>query len=854
MAKYCSFVFSTVAKFIGLVLIKGSHNKLFFFCVLLISICSLDLHCQTISADTLKQEDNSESIEEQITYSAEDSIVALPGEGKAFLYGKSKVDYGSMNIQSEIMEIDYSKNTVIAYGKKDSLGKLTGTPVFKDGSEPLEAEKIMYNLKTKKGKIFSAFTKQGELIVFGNEIKKDSNNVTYFKDMKCLPCQDKDARTAFIATKAKVIPNDKIITGPMYLSIAGVPTPLGLPFGFFPNTKKQHNGILLPQYGYSAIQGFFLKEGGFYWGINDKTNMIVKGDIYSNGSWALNTTNNYNVLYKANGSTYFAYKQFNNGDRDIPKQFSVLKAFEVRWSHNQDNKSNPSVRFSSNVNFVKNQNVNRLNTLNTGAYLQNTFLSNINFTKTFKKGSLSLNATHSQNTQTHHMDVTLPALTFNLNRFYPFKREGALKQNAIDKIGVSYLLEAKNNLSGVDSLLLKGKLLDSLNYGFRQSIPISTNFNLFKYITASPILNLNTYSYTKWNKKEWDTQTFYTEDSSYTKSFVKNTTKKDFVTGYDASFSTAFSTKIYFDYLFRKGKIKQVRHLLIPTVSYNYHPDFGDKQFGFWRKVQNDTLGNKSYYSIFEKGIFGGPGIGKQNGLSINLNNVVDAKYNVKSDTGITSKKVSWLQGVGLGTAYNFAADSFKMSNISITARTVIFKFLNINLGSSLDPYVYDNYLKRRVDKFTIDKQSILGRFVNGNLTLNTSLSNANFKSKNASKENDKIVDEEEKVLWDMSFNYNLTLTNSDNTNIKPSHALSAGASVSPTKFWKIRASSGFDFTRQKISYTTFEIYRDLKCWQANISWVPFGVNKSYRISLNLKTAMLSEFKIPKQKQWFDNF
>ncbi|MEI6019959.1 MAG: putative LPS assembly protein LptD [Bacteroidota bacterium] len=838
---------------------RSPHNKVFFFCLLLISICSLGLHGQTKTNDTLSVDEGAETIEEQITYSAEDSIVSLPKEGKAILYGKSKVNYGSMIIESEIMEIDYLKNVVTAYGKKDSLGKLFGNPSFKDGSEPLEAEKIMYNLKTKKGKIFSALTKQGELLVFGNEIKKDSNNVIYFKDMKCLPCQDKDARTAFIATKAKVIPNDKIVTGPMYLSIAGVPTPLGLPFGFFPNTKKQHNGILLPQYGYSAVQGFFLKEGGYYWGVNDRTNMIIKGDFYSNGSWALNTTNNYNVLYKANGSTYFGYKQFNNGDKDIPKQFSVLKAFELRWTHNQDNKNNPSVRFSSNVNFVKNQNVNRLNTVNTTAFLQNTFMSRINYTKTFKRSSLSIDASHSQNVQTHIMEIVLPGLTFNVNRFYPFKREGAVKQNVFDKIGISYFVEAKNKLSGNDSTLFKGRVLDSLTYGIKQSIPISTNFNLFKYITATPQLNINSYTYTKWTKKEWEPIQYYNGDINTPKYGVKSHTKNDFVTGYDANFSTSFSSKVYFDYIFKKGKVKQIRHLLIPTLSYNYHPDFGSSQFGFWRKVQSDSLGNKSNYSIYEKGIYGGPGTGKLNGLAINLNSVVDAKYKVKTDTGTTTKKATIIQGLGLGTNYNFAADSFRMSNIGLTVRTVIFKIFNVNFNSSFDPYVYDHNRKRRVDKFTIDKQSIPGRFVNGNLALSTSIGNETFrerkaaaKAKNGLNKVKAVKDEE--IQWGLSFNYNLTLTNSDNTKIQPSHALSASGNIAPTKFWKIRVSSGFDFTHLKISYTSFEIFRDLKCWQANISWVPFGVNKSYKISLNLKTAMLSEFKIPKQKAWYDNF
>ena len=410
-----------------------------------------------------EKDDGGGEIDEKVTYTAQDSVVALPNEGKGMLYGKAKVNYGSMNIEAEVIEMDYKRNLVIAYGKKDSLGKNVGNPVFKDGEQTMEADKIMYNLKTKKGKIFNALTHQGELLVIGNEIKKDSMNTIYMKDMKCIPCKDADARTIFRAPKAKIIPNDKIVTGPMYLEIGGAPTPLGLPFGYFPNTKKQHNGILMPTFGSSPERGFNLQNGGFYWGINDKTDMVIGGDIYGNGSWVLRTKNRYNVLYKSNGMLSLQYSSFNIGDRDIPSQFSRQRAYQIGWQHAQDNKSNPSIRFSASVNIVGNQAYNRLTTVNTGQYLQNTFQSNINFTKTYKFGSLSLNALHNQNSQSHQMDVTLPALTFNVNRFFPFKRDNAVKPNVLDKIGISYLLEVKNTLSGKDSLILKGHPLDSLN-------------------------------------------------------------------------------------------------------------------------------------------------------------------------------------------------------------------------------------------------------------------------------------------------------------------------------------------------------------------------------------------------------
>lgn len=850
----------------------GTHSKLVLFFSLLISwhIGELSAQSQTsdtlkkVSGDTLTQGEDVDDIEETIKYAAQDSVVYLYGPRKAILYGKATVDYGNMNMQAEFIEIDYNKNLILAYGKKDSLGKNVGNPVFKDGEEPVEAEKIMYNLKTKRGKIFNALTKQGELLVIGNEIKKDSNNIIYMKDMKCIPCQEADARTMFRATRAKIIPDDKIVTGPMYLQIGGVPTPLGLPFGFFPNSKRAHSGILMPTIANSAERGFNLRQGGFYWGINDRTDMVVRGDIYSNGSWLLNTTNSYNVLYMANGYVNLSYSQFNIGDRDIPSSASKQKAYGFQWMHTQDNKSNPSVRFNANVNFVKNQTFNRFNSENSGQFLQNSFNSSVNFTKTFKLSSLSLFATHNQNAITKQMDITFPSLTFNVNRFFPFRRESAIKQNVFDKIGINYILTAQNTLSGYDSTVFKGNLDDRMKYGIKHSMPISTNFNVLKYITVTPAVNINAYMYTNSIDKQFISKYIPQRDTIPARDTLITNVKKQFALGYDATFSAGFNTKVYADYFFNAGKVKQIRHLLIPTLTYSYKPDYGKAQFGFWKQVQTDSLGRKDNYSIFQNGIYGGPSVGKINGLGINLNNTLDAKLKQKTDTGITYRKVTLIQGLSLNSSYNFAADSFKLSTISLAARTILFKNFDVNANATLDPYGYNNQDQRRVASYAYNYNNHLARFVYGDVAVNTNFGSNKLEAirklrkppdmtNGAEKGATSDVASNQTSPWNMTLSYKLTLTNPNNARIQPTHALNTTADVMPTKFWKIGVTSGFDFTTQKLSYTSVNLYRDLKCWEARISWVPFGFNRGYNFSLNLKTAMLSEFKIPRKRQTLDN-
>ncbi len=816
---------------------------------------------KTVEVDSLDNEKDIEALEQRIVYNARDSIRYETKGNKIYLFGDGFVEYEDMNLKSEFIEIDNEKNTITAYGKTDSLGKNTGTPVFKDGQQEIACRKMIYNLKTKKGKIYDIMTKEGDLVLKGAEVKKDSNNVVYMKDLQCIPCEFEDSRTIFKAKRAKIIPDDKIVTGPMYLEIGGVPTPLGLPFGFFPNTKKRHSGILIPFYGNSEALGFYLKDGGFYWGINDKTDMTIRGDIYSNGSWGLRTLNNYNVNYKYNGYISLGYSEFRNGEIEVPSTFSKQRDISINWRHTQDQKNNPTVRFSSDVN-IRTSKYNKFNAQNTGQYLSNTFQSNINFSKTFKIGTLGLNARHDQNTQTKLMNISFPELTFNVNRFYPFKNENRVKQNPIDKIGVSYLLEARNTLSGADTSIFKGNIGDSLKYGFRHSLPISTNITLFKYFTLTPALNLSAVMYTKTTRKELDEST----------NVIVKSTNKNFQTGYDANFNSSLSTKLFMDYMFKSKRLKQIRHLLIPSLAYTYRPDFGEEQYGFWKDVISDTTNRlKTKYSIFENNLFSGPAQGTQNSLSVNLNNNLEAKIRQKTDTGFVFNKVSLLQNLSFAGSYNFAADSFKMSNISMTGRTKIWKYFDLVFGSTFDPYyttVLTNTLTNkeyayRTSKYLVNTNGRVMDFKSGNIAINASFSSNSITSR--AKKPDltngaergavttNTAQAQEKLPWSLNIYYNINYTKvlEKLTDIQ---TLNFSGDISVTKYWKLGLTSGYDFTNRNLSYTSVNVYRDLKCWEARIDWVPFGFRKSYSLTINLKTSMLSDVKIPRQRQWYDNF
>ncbi|MGE0568259.1 MAG: putative LPS assembly protein LptD, partial [Bacteroidia bacterium] len=321
-----------------------------------------------------------------------------------------------------------------------------------------------------------------------------------------------------------------------------------------------------------------------------------------------------------------------------------------------------------------------------------------------------------------------------------------------------------------------------------------------------------------------------------------------------------------FDYMFKGGKDKQVRHLLIPTLTYLYRPDFGEEQFGFWKKVQRDTLGNTAQYSVFEGSLFNGPVQGEQNTLSFNLSNNIEAKVKHQTDTGIAYKKVVVLQNLSVNGNYNFAADSFNMGLLSVTARNKFFKFFDLVGNASFDPYGYDKQSNRKVSQYAANYNNEIARFVNGNVALNVSLGSNSFEAENSTRLSPNLTNDaerganiddkpREKMEWSTNIYYNLTFDKqTDPSQTKIVQTMNFSGSINPTKYWKIGITSGYDFINKQLSYTSFDIYRDLKCWEARINWVPFGFRKSYNLTINLKTSMLSDIKIPRQRQWYDNF
>jgi hypothetical protein len=567
---------------------------------------------------------------------------------------------------------------------------------------------------------------------------------------------------------------------------------------------------------------------------------------------------NYKVNYKYSGAFNLAFSQNVSGipeDRILNDANALAKAnnFRITWSHTQDNRYNPTIRFTASVN-AGSSGFGKYNNQNPANYLQSSLNSQIAFTKTFRSSMLTINARSNQNLQTNLIEIDAPQLTYARNRMYPFKNQAHTTQTWLDKMYIDYTLQTQATVTTKDSLLFKKSTLDSIKYGAYQRIPIGTNISLLKFFTLSPQAIFQQYTNFQTTQEALNPET----------KVVNTSIKRGPSLAFDQSYQVNLTTKVYGDYLFNSKILKQIRHQIIPTLGFVFHPDM-QNNYGFFKQV-TDSNKVTTRYSRFQNGLFGGPSGPESGALTFNINNTLDAKVRKKTDTSITYQKVAILQMLSLGGSYDFAAAKNKLSLINVSARTSLLKnIVGLSFVSVFDPYAVNKYGNRSDTLLaSLASNSLKGynanhkivRFTSCNFSTNVTLTNAKIKSLANSKQ-----------PFSIGLNYTLNFVkggiasggNAENpssitTTPNVYHQnLGATFSIKPTPNWKLDVTSGYDFVLKNVSYTRFTIYRDLRCWEAHITWVPFGYSKQYMITLNLKVSSLRDIKIPKQKLWQDN-
>jgi hypothetical protein len=866
------------------------RNKLFFKLFILFPLLIITINAEAYNAiadgdttkTTVKQKHKAKQkgpIDEKVVYHARDSIRLDAATKKVFLYGDASVKYGDLELKAAYIDISMDSNIANANGveNKDS-GKVIGKPEFHQGADVFYADKIRYNFKSKKGRINNINTKEGDGYINGKIVKKDSSGVYYMKDGWYTTCSEKNPHYYIRAVKLKVIPHDQVVTGPAWLVIEGVPTPLAIPFGFFPLQQGRHSGILIPAYGESTAQGFYLQNGGYYFGLNDHVDDALQGDIYSYGSWALRDKLQYDDRYHYSGTFNFGYA-LTLLPIEGTAQNTKESTFNISWNDQQDPKARPNSTFMASVNAGSSNYFTNTSYVPT-TYLQNTLSSQISFTQNFPETPfhLSLSADHTQNTINHSIAIDLPVITFSVDRIYPakwFTPENATPNpnKWYNKISFTMTTSAENRISTADSLLFKPQTLKQMQNGMTTSIPLSGNFTIFRYFSLTPGISFTSTEYLQTIRKK-----VVGEDDS-----IVTDTNHGFSAYYSYSASVSLSTNVYSLYTLGVHKAITIRHVLYPTLGFTYSPDFSSDLYNYYQYIP----GTNQKYSIYQDGIYGGPSAGKQEAITYSLGSNVEMKVRQHTDSGIVYKKIKLIERFTISSSFNTVADSFKQASISLTGNTTLFKKVAVNYSGVIDPY-YMNYEGNNINQLMWNDGKI-GRFTSNSLTLSTTLTQGGAKQNQQGQSQGQqnaqnstaggsttttasglqftSPDEYFEYIanrpayyaplelnsWSVTVNYSIAtiFTPGPNTNTN-TQGLTLNMSAQVTKYWHASIYTGYDFTGRQFTATSISATRDLHCWEFVFNTIPFGFHQNFSVEVHVKSSVLKDLKLTRKRDWED--
>lgn len=857
------------------------------------------------------QRAKSNGIESPVKYSAQDSLVYFAGTKSAYLYGSSTVDYQNMKLTSDKIYTSLDSSLIRATGTADSTEAkgLRGIPHFTMGSDDYDSDTIAFNFKSKRGLIRDVYTQQEEGYLTGERAKRDSTGTIYLKHGRYTTCDDPHPDFYISLSRAKVRPGKDVVFGPAHLVVADVPLPLVVPYGFFPFSKKYSSGFIMPSYGDEQSRGLYLRDGGYYFAISDKVDLKLLGEFYTRGSWGVSAASNYKKRYRYNGSFYFSFQNTTTGDKGMP-DYSKQESFKIQWSHRQDAKANPFSTLSASVNFATTSyERNNLNSMyNPQTLTQSTRTSSVSWSTNFSSIGMSLSATTNlaQNMRDSTITLGLPDLNVSISRFYPFKRKHSSgKSRWYELISMSYTGQLSNTITAKEDYIMKSDLARDWRNGMQHKIPINANFTVFKYINVVPHLNLTDRMYANKVVRSWD-ETTQTE--------VRDTIN-GFHNIYNWDLGISMSTKVYGFWIPNKkvfgDKIQAIRHVVTPSVSFSYSPDFSAHRYGYYETYQKtDADGNVSLveYSPYQGSLYGVPGKGKSENISWSLSNNLEMK--VKSDKDSTGyKKLSIIDELGLSMSYNAAAPVQRWSDLGMTLRLKWWKHYTFNMSSSFATYAYelDDNGKPFVGNHTEWGQGRLPRFrgtsQNVSFTLNpeqlrkwfsrdkdddeeeyddgegvdtrieSNVDDDMERGKHAAKKKTSGIAETDEdgymvfsMPWSLTFGYGITMR--ENTSgkfntkrmrypYKFTQTLNVSGNLRISDGWNINFSSGYDFENKKVSMTTASLSRDLHCFNmsASIVLAPYtSYNFTFRCNASTLTDALKYDKhsgITNAVQWY---
>ncbi len=829
-------------------------------------------------------------LEYKVEYSATDTIFHDIRNQRVYIYGDGDLMYGDMHLNAAYIVIDFNTNELHATGLPDTAGVVRGKPVFTEGMQSFQSEELRYNFESRRGRTIGVITEEADGFVHGNVVKLQPNKEVHVADGKYTTCSDPDPHFHIAFRRAKIIPDDKIVSSVAYLVIQGVPTPLFIPFGFFPNKRGQVSGILVPSYGESRNRGFYLENGGFYWGINENIDLSIRGDIFSRGSWALRTGSNYAVRYRYTGSVNLSYAINMLGEENLPG-YERSRDFRVQWSHNQAPQAHPTRSFRASVNAGSRQ-ASRFNPVSDDDYLSNTFSSNVSYARSWAgRYNFSANLRHSQNTNNQMVDLSLPEITFNVNRFYPFRRQQTTGPSRwYEDISVNYNMTARNELSIADSLLFTRDALERFRNGVRHEIPVSYDTRILSHFNFNTGINYSERWYFSTIRKDWDDSIMTITPTDTIYGAVVTDTIRGFEAAREFSFSSGLSTRFYGMMQFQRGPVSALRHVVSPRIGFTLRPDFADPFWGYYDSYYDPHSDQEIQYSIFEQGIYGGPPPGRSGNISYSITNNLEMKLRNRRDPDAGERKIALIDNFSISGGYDLARDSLNFSDIRLSGRTRLFGNFDISYSSTWTPYARgeDGQL---IDRFLWETERRFLRLNNTSWGLNLNYSIRSGPSPGPGARDDTremrpaagmphgrgdapgltdngMPEEQMPVMApvngvDYNVPWNLTFTYSFNYNARYRHLdesmdrnyiqnLSVRGDVHLTPKWRVGFRTGFDFDNKKLTYTSIDVYRDLHCWEMTFNWIPMGFRQSYNFTIRVKSSVLQDLKLTRRTHHID--
>lgn len=794
-------------------------------------------------------------INASIFYDADDTLIFDLIEQKVYLYNNAVVRYDGMELRAAYIEYSFVDNLACAQGLLDTAGVLYGVPEFKDDGPSFSQKSLCYNFRTRKGYSHEVVTQDGDVNLHAKTAKRHTNEWIHIKDGKFTTCDADNPHYHFHITKGVIVPDDKIVTGPVYLKVRKVPLPLALPFAWFPNKKESSHGIILPGYGNADRLGFFLKGAGYYVPISDYLDDKLTFDIYSRGSWSVRNVTNYRKKYQYNGNLDISRTVTKVGFSELPS-YSKKTDFFVRWNHNQDSKARPNTRFGASINAGTSSNFQNNLSSSQEDLVSNTFTSSINWSKSWKsKYNLSLQGRHSQNTLNGNVDIVLPSLSFSRNRFdlpLGFLNRGtSTRKKWYEKIGVTYSLNSENLLNTNDSVLTwgnLGNLSKKMKNGLKMSGSASTSLKAVNgFVTINPNFSYNEYWTAQYIRLSLDPESLTTvSDTLY-----------GFRRANNWSAGVNASTKIYGTFALKNSKkIKAFRHVMTPNIGLSYDPFRDFKTYGFF-----GDGGEFSSYSEFDAARYSPNSRAEAGAVTFGLQNNLEMKVRDKEAKKVSYKKVTLIESLNMTSSYNLVADSLNLAPINLRAYTRIGTKLNMTVNSRFTAYDRDT-TGTKINTYLWDSQKKLARMETFNVALNTS-----FKSKNktSEKKTDNVSEDELDILdrnqdafvdfsvpWSLNARYNFNLRKdfqeeSQRDSLIITQAIMLNGDLTLFRNWKIGFNTGYDFVAGEVTVTTLNLYWDLHCWEASFNWIPIGPLKSYSVQLNVKSAMLKDLKLQRR-------